>query len=151
MSLNDDIALLASLPLFADLGGDKLRLIAFGAERRRVAEGQELFREGAPADCAYAIAAGRFRLTRADRSGREVETGIVSRGTLLSELAMISVVERKATATALEDGEVLRINRPLFHRMLEEFPDVATLVDRRIRDNLAGMIARAGAMAGRFA
>lgn len=42
MALNDDIALLSNVSLFADIGEDKLRLIAFGAERRRVAKGHEL-------------------------------------------------------------------------------------------------------------
>ena len=54
MALNDDIALLSRVPLFAEIDDDKLRLIAFGAERRRLSRGQQLFREGAPADCAFA-------------------------------------------------------------------------------------------------
>ena len=54
MALNDDIALLSIVPLFRDISEDKLRLIAFGAERRRIQPGQMLFREGTPADCAFA-------------------------------------------------------------------------------------------------
>jgi CRP-like cAMP-binding protein len=72
-------------------------------------------------------------------------------GTLLSELAMISAVERKYTAVAVEDSEVIRINRPLFRRMLEEYPDVAVLVDARIRENLGAMISQMRGLAGRFA
>ena len=64
---------------------------------------------------------------------------------------MISVIERKFTATAVEDSEVIRINRPLFRRMLEEYPDVAVMVQGRIRANLAAMIDGASGMAGRFA
>ena len=36
MALNDDIALLSMVPLFSDISEDKLRLIAFGAERRKM-------------------------------------------------------------------------------------------------------------------
>ncbi|MCV9966138.1 cyclic nucleotide-binding domain-containing protein [Pararhizobium sp. BT-229] len=151
MSLNDDIALLSLVPLFADIDDDKLRLIAFGAERRRLTRGQQLFREGAPADCAFAIASGTFSLTRnlVDGSAEVVDT--VGRGTLLSELAMISFVERKFTATAEEDSEVIRINRPLFRRMLEEYPEVAVLVEARIKDNLQTMIRNMQKLAPRFA
>lgn len=150
MSLNDDIALLSLVPLFADIDDDKLRLIAFGAERRRLNKGQQLFREGAPADCAFAIASGAVTLTRnlVDGSVEVVDT--VGRGTLLSELAMISFVERKFTATAEEDSEVIRINRPLFRRMLEEYPEVAVVVEGRIKANLQAMIDAMQKLAPKF-
>jgi len=150
LSLNDDIALLSLVPLFADIDDDKLRLIAFGAERRRLNKGQQLFREGAPADCAFAIASGAVTLTRnlVDGSVEVVDT--VGRGTLLSELAMISFVERKFTATAEEDSEVIRINRPLFRRMLEEYPEVAVVVEGRIKANLQAMIDAMQRLAPKF-
>ncbi len=150
MSLNDDIALLSLVPLFADIDDDKLRLIAFGAERRRLNRGQQLFREGAPADCAFAIASGSFSLTRSQVDGSVEVVYTVGRGTLLSELAMISFVERKFTATAEEDSEVIRINRPLFRRMLEEYPEVAVVVEARIKDNLQTMIRNMQKLAPRF-
>ena len=100
LALNDDIDLLSIVPLFAEIGEDKLRLIAFGAERRRLSRGQQLFREGAPADCAFAVASGSISLARTLRDGRVEVVQTVGRGTLLSELAMISFVERKFTATA---------------------------------------------------
>ncbi len=151
MALIDDIRLFAQVPLFAGLAEDKLRLIAFGAERRRIVEGQTLFREGASADCGFVVASGSFRLTSTARDGSVRDEGTADVGTLLSELAMISVIERKFTATAVEDSEVIRINRPLFRRMLEEYPDVAVMVQGRIRANLAAMVEGASGMAGRFA
>lgn len=150
MALNDDIALLSLVPLFAGIDDDKLRLIAFGAERRRLNRGQQLFREGAPADCAYAIASGSFTLTRSLVDGTTEVIDTVGRGTLLSELAMISFVERKFTATADEDSEVIRINRPLFRRMLEEYPEVAVVVETRIRTNLQTMIGNMQKLARKF-
>jgi len=150
VSLNDDIALLSLVPLFADIDDDKLRLIAFGAERRRLNRGQQLFREGAPADCAFAIASGSFSLTRSQVDGGVEVVDTVGRGTLLSELAMISFVERKFTATAEEDSEVIRINRPLFRRMLEEYPEVAVVVEARIKDNLQTMIRNMQKLAPKF-
>ncbi|MCT7666476.1 cyclic nucleotide-binding domain-containing protein [Shinella kummerowiae] len=151
MALADDIALLSQVPLFAGLAEDKLRLMAFGAERRRLVEGQTLFREGTSADCGFVVAYGAFQLTSTQRDGSTREEGMADAGTLLSELAMISAVERKYTAVAVEDSEVIRINRPLFRRMLEEYPDVAVLVDARIRENLSAMITQMRGLARRFA
>jgi CRP-like cAMP-binding protein len=151
VALADDIALLSQVPLFAGLAEDKLRLMAFGAERRRLVEGQTLFREGTSADCGFVVAYGAFQLTSTQRDGSTREEGMADAGTLLSELAMISAVERKYTAVAVEDSEVIRINRPLFRRMLEEYPDVAVLVDARIRENLSAMITQMRGLARRFA
>lgn len=150
MALNDDIALLSIVPLFRDIGEDKLRLIAFGAERRRMQAGQMLFREGTPADCAFVVASGRFELTRTGKDGHAVQLGFAEPGTLLGELAMVTSVNRSLTAIAPETAEVIRISRPLFRRMLEEYPDIAGIVRQRIDENLAELNAGLGKIARRF-
>ena len=40
------------------------------------------------------------------------------------------------TAIAVDDVEVMRINRPLFHRMLAEYPEIADIVRERITGSL---------------
>ncbi len=40
----------------------------------------------------------------------------------------------------VEDCEVLQVTRSLFSRLMEEFPQVAVVLDQRIRDNLNRMI-----------
>lgn len=152
MALNDDIALLSIVPLFRDISEDKLRLIAFGAERRKMQAGQMLFKEGTPADCAFVVADGRFELSRTGKDGgRPVSLGFAERGTLLGELAMVTAVNRSMTAIAPDNAEVIRINRPLFRRMLEEYPDIAGIVRQRIDENLAALSADLGKISGRFA
>lgn len=140
MSLSQDIVLLSSVPLFKDIDEDKLRLIAFGAERRRVPQGQTLFREGSSGDCGFVVAEGSFSLARNGRRG-PVPIGRATIGTLLGEIAMISAVQRSMTAIADEPSEVMRINRSLFHRMLEEYPEIAEMVLARIRSNFTDFLA----------
>ncbi|MDO1583943.1 cyclic nucleotide-binding domain-containing protein [Rhizobium oryzicola] len=150
MALSDDIQLLSQVPLFQGLDGDQLRLIAFGAERRSIQKGQALFREHSPAECAFVVARGRFDLYTESRDGMAERQGTATPGTLLSELALVTMVERKFTAVAAEDGEVVRIPRSLFHRLLEEYPAVARILEDRIRQNLVDLANAAAAMAGRF-
>ncbi|MEQ8480280.1 MAG: cyclic nucleotide-binding domain-containing protein [Hoeflea sp.] len=148
MALNDDIDLLSSVQLFADIGEDKLRLIAFGAERRKFQAGQMLYRENTAADCAFVVADGRIELTRSGHNGRSVTVGTAGRGTLLGELAMVTAVERTMTAIAIDASEVIRINRPLFRRMLEEYPEIGDVVRGRIAAHLQALnqgLVRAGA------
>jgi CRP-like cAMP-binding protein len=150
MALNDDIRLLSSVPLFRELDGDQLRLVAFGAERRSLSESQELFREGSPAEAAYIVAKGRIGLYAADRLGDIRHQKNVGPGTLLSELALVTMVERKFTAVAASDAEVMKISRQLFQRLLEEYPQVGRLIEARIRDNIVGLAKAAAAMEHRF-
>lgn len=150
MALSDDIQLFSQLPLFQGMGEDQLRLIAFGADRRHIAAGQTLFRERSPAECAYVVASGRFELTTLDGKGASRVEALVEPGTLLSELALVTLVERKYTAVALEDSTVVRITRALFHRLIEEYPEAAQLIEARVRDNFNVMVKQAVAMLDRF-
>ena len=139
MALNDDISLLSTVPLFSGMSADQLRLIAFGAERRYLSAGTTLFREKAPAECAYVVASGKLDLTSTSRTGKPVVETVVEPGTLLSELALITLVERKFTAVATEDTEVVRITRMLFQRLMEEYPAVAGMVEKRIVGNIQAL------------
>lgn len=150
MALADDIKLLAQVPLFSQLQGDQLRLVAFGAERRSISAGQELFRERSPAESAFIVARGRFDLYATDRDGQVSRQRSVGAGTLLSELALVTMVERKFTAVAAEDSETLKITRSLFERLLEEYPDVGRVIEARIRENIAGLAKAAAALQYRF-
>ena len=47
-------------------------------------------------------------------------------GTLLAQMGLISAIDHDVSAVApASGGEVLKIPRPLFRRMLEEYPDLA--------------------------
>ncbi|MDE1996042.1 MAG: cyclic nucleotide-binding domain-containing protein [Rhizobiaceae bacterium] len=150
MALNDDIRLLSQLPLFHGMGDEPLRLIAFGADRRHVAAGQTLFREKAPAECAYVVARGSFELHATDANGQSHAEATVQAGTMLSELALVTLVERKYTAIAVEDSDVIRITRALFHRLIEEYPDAGLLIQNRVRENFAALARQAAAMLHKF-
>lgn len=145
MALKDDIALFMRLSIFEGLSEEHLRLLAFGAERRRLEKGHVLFRQGAAADSAFVVTMGHLRLTMHSPSGGERVIGDAAAGSILTEIAMIADAERHFTATATEESEVIRISRMLFHRMLEEYPEVAVATDRRLRENFSKLAAAAQA------
>ncbi len=108
MALDDDIALLARVPLFASLGGEPVRLLAFSAETRFLRAGDVLFKEGQAADCGYVV----------------------------GEMALIIETLRPATAVARDPVTVLRIPRALFRRVLTEFPDAAQRIHEEFREKM---------------
>ena len=151
MALTDDIQLFSQLPLFKGMTEDQLRLIAFGADRRVIAAGQMLFRQGSPAESAYVIVSGSLELSATGSDGIARTESVVGPGTLISELALVTLVERKFTAVAREDTSIIRITRTLFHRLIEEYPSAARIIENRIRDNIAELAAKAAAEFHRFA
>jgi CRP-like cAMP-binding protein len=149
MSLDDDIRVLTGVDLFDGFTQEQLRLLAFGAENMRLAAGRELYEEGVPADGAYVVARGEISLYR-KRDGERVVITTVGPGALLGELALISDTVRLTGAFAATDAEVLRLNRKLFRRILEEYPDVAIALHRRVSDDLHSLVKRIEKLAPKF-
>ena len=122
MSLESDIAVMRLVPSFESFGDEHLRLLAFGGENRRYSTGQTLFRVGDSSDGGFVVLTGAVELTM---PGKADETERYERGSLFGRRALLARTRRIATATAVEDTEVLMIRRTLFMRMLSEFPDLA--------------------------
>jgi CRP-like cAMP-binding protein len=134
VALEDDIAFLAEVPTFALLGRQALRILAIGAESRKILSGAVLFYAGDLADCGYVLQEGSF-LLEGDRSGKNDES-VVGAGALLGELALITDTVRTETATAQEESVVIRIPRSLFLKMLEGYPEAA----RTLRDAMSARL-----------
>ncbi|SKA27891.1 cyclic nucleotide-binding domain-containing protein [Consotaella salsifontis] len=149
MSLESDIAILQGAALFESLTIDQLRLLAFGAEHRRLRPGETLFREEARSDAAFVIALGEVSLYRR-RGGNLVHVGRFGPGTLLGELALITENRRPATAITESDCDLIRIPRALFLRMLQEYPEIALRLHDQIKDDLLDMTRRLAALEDRF-
>ena len=127
MSLTSDVMTLANAPLFREMSEEQLRLIAFGARKREFREGDVVFREGRPAEGASIVAEGRLAVE--NEAG---ERGMAGTHALLDELALIGRRPHRFTATAEARGALMIIDRTLFRRMVDEFPDIAERVRVRI-------------------
>ena len=132
MSLDADIQLLSAVPLFSDFKKEHLRLLAFGAERRKLDAGTKLYLADSYSDGGYVIAMGQVDLF--DRNNRLISSH--GMGELVGELALISEVDYSATAIAAHTCQLMKIPRPLFRRMLEEYPELAEQLQKRIASSL---------------
>lgn len=130
MALDDDIDILARQPLLGLMPREALRLLAFAAETRILRAGDILFRKGEPAECGYLLVRGAVALdVRGDgAAGQQV----LGPGALLGEMALITPVERGATAVAREPTTVSRLNRAVMLRVLGEFPQAAAALHAAI-------------------
>jgi CRP-like cAMP-binding protein len=150
MALDDDVRILSGVGLFQGFTPEQLRLLAFGAETTRLSAERKLYREDDEADSAYVVVSGGIQLYREVGGGR-VPVGQAGPGAILGELALIADTRRLTSASAAADSVVLRLNRRMFRRMLEEYPDIAVTLHRRIAEDLQAMIRRIEDLAPRFA
>ena len=139
MSLTSDIDLLRRVPFFSDFNEDQLRLLAFGAESRAYRAKQVIFRQGDLADSGFVIAQGQIRMT-ISQNGLDIQSQILGVGSLVGEMALLAETRRSAMATAIEDVKVVQVRRILFRRVMDEYPDLANVMHRRLSERLNAMV-----------
>jgi len=83
-----------------------------GFERIKFRMGENIFEDGEEGNCAYLIEKGRAEVTT-HHNHESYRVGVLSVGDLCGEMALIDNLPRTATVTALEDTDVVRINRDL--------------------------------------
>lgn len=149
MTLERDIDVLRRVPLFAGLGAEPLRLLAFSADNREFPDGAVIFREREPADCAYILMEGRIDLIR-ERIQSKVVLASLGPASLMGELALIVDTTRPAKAVAVGRVRTQMIRRSSFRRVLEEYPQLALTLRNEIAARLAELNPSIGDLATQF-
>jgi CRP/FNR family cyclic AMP-dependent transcriptional regulator len=106
-------------------------VIEYGASRN-------VFRQGQPADSLFYLRRGKVKLSVTSSGGKEAIVAILDTGEFFGEGCLAGQQLRMATATAVTDCTLLRIERALMARLLHERHEiselfVAHLLSRNIR------------------
>jgi MFS family permease len=104
-----EIALLRSIPLFAELPAPAVEGLAAALTPAEVPAGATLIRQGEQGDAYYAIAAGQLDVVQNGHFVRHC-----GRGEGVGEIALLRAVPRTATVTARTDATVYRLAREPF-------------------------------------
>lgn len=147
MSVRADADTLRRIPIFADCDPVPLQVIAFAAERQHFDAGQSIIAEGRTGASAYLILNGRAEI-RSTVKSREVALGHADPGALLGEMAMIGMVPYAVTATAVTLVVTARIDRALFLRVAEAYPDFGAAVFKAMVRKLDGSLQDLNAVRG---
>lgn len=150
MAIEDDVRALTAVPLFSALSTEQLRLIAFGTEHLVLNKGRELYRAGERADCAFVVLSGEVNFFEDQGMSRRI-TGSAGVGSMIGELALISAQKRPTGAVAAEDCEIMRINRSLFRRVLEEYPELAARLHQDLQARFSEFLEQVTRLEGKFA
>jgi MFS family permease len=104
-----EIALLRSLPLFAELPAPAIEGLAAALTPIHLAPGAVLIRQGGPGDAYYAIAAGELDVQHDGHFLRRC-----GRGEGVGEIALLRDIPRTATVVAHSAATVYELHRDLF-------------------------------------
>lgn len=132
MSVRADVETIRSIPIFSGCEPAHLQLLAFSAVRESFEPGTTLLVQGASGTAAYLILSGQVEIST-EESGPMGEAGP---GVLLGEVAMIGGSPYSINARAVEAVSTARIDRDLFLRVAQEFPEFGTAVLRSLARKL---------------
>jgi CRP-like cAMP-binding protein len=97
-----------------------LHAIARGRTVSTYEPGALIFAQGDPADSVYYIQTGKVKLSVTSAAGREAVVAVLSHGDFFGEGSLIAQSVRLATATALADCTLDRIDKAEMLRVLHE-------------------------------
>jgi len=134
---------LRSIPLFAECDPVHLQVLAFSAQRHDFAAGERIITQGSKGLAAFLILEGQAELQRDDGKGPE-RIGDAGPGAFIGEIAMIADRAYSVSATARTQVQAVLIDRTLFMRVAEEYPEFGARVFRSISRRLDSSIADFG-------
>jgi CRP-like cAMP-binding protein len=136
-------AVLRKTQLFARLTESEMRTLCACVSKKHFGRGETLFGEGDQCHGLFVVATGRIRIFKLSPSGREQVLAVEGPGSSFAELPVFDGGVYPASASALEDAEVLFISRKDFQNYCREHPEVAlkvlAVVGSRLR-RLVGII-----------
>jgi CRP/FNR family transcriptional regulator, cyclic AMP receptor protein len=88
---------------------------------------RSVFLQGQPADALYYIRRGKVKISVLSQQGKEAIVAILSAGEFFGEGCLAGQTVRMASAVAITDCTLDKIEKPLMERMLHEHHDISEL------------------------
>ena len=122
----DDQELLRTVPIFSELTDADIASLARLSARRRFPKDTVVFFENEEGDSFFMILEGRIKVTILGDDGREVILTMLGPGDFFGEMALLDNEPRSATAIAVEETELLSLNRADFQSVLTDNRSIST-------------------------
>ncbi len=126
-------------PLFRAMTPPERGQVLAHAVLRRFGRNAAILRRGDAGTGMFVILGGRARVSLVSADGRDVTLGVLGPGQLIGELSLLDGEPRSANVDALEDCQLLSIDRSRFLQLLRANPDLCI----RLMGVLAGRLRQA--------
>jgi ATP/ADP translocase/HEAT repeat protein len=120
LSTVEKVMALKSLSFFTDTPYEVLVDVAAALKEQTVAAGATVFAKGEPGSSVYIIAEGEIRIHDGERTIAQL-----SENDAFGEMSILDPDPRSATATALKESHLLRLDQESFKELLTDHSEVA--------------------------
>jgi len=118
-------SVLKRVPLFSKIEDKELEKIAEISHLKKYRKDEDIFSEGEVGDALYILVSGVVKVFRTSSDGRIKTLALLQKGDFLGEMAILEKEIRSANVRAVEDAEILVINKRDFEASLTSNPQIA--------------------------
>jgi CRP/FNR family transcriptional regulator, cyclic AMP receptor protein len=139
--------LLRQVTIFRDLPSEVLADLATRVHPRSVEAGSVIVSAEEPGDSLFVIGRGKVKVVLYGETGREIILSILRGGDFFGEMSLLDRQPRSANVVAVEDADLLSLDRDAFEKHLSAHPSTALAIlaemSRRLRhaDEVIGNLA----------
>jgi CRP/FNR family cyclic AMP-dependent transcriptional regulator len=143
----DTVQLLRQVSIFAELSQETLSDLAKHVWQKTAEAGSIIVSHEEEGDALFVIASGKVKVVLYGETGREIILSILRSGDFFGEMALLDKQPRSANVVAVEDSQLLGLDREAFQAHIAANPSTALAVlaemSRRLRhaDEVIGNLA----------
>lgn len=120
-----DTTFLSQIQLFSQLDDDERGVLAQAMSERSLTTGEVLFRVGDPGDSMFIVQSGAVELFVKDTAGQKIILHTAQSGDFFGELSLLDGGSRTASATSVQDTNLLVLDRDDLLQLFRKRPDAA--------------------------
>ncbi len=118
--------------LLEDLDNQELAKISKIIEKLHFKKGESIFKEKDDTRGLYLIHSGKVEITKVTSDGWKQTLAAFSKGHFFGELSILEKRKHEASAAAVENTDILLLNKKDFEKMEKENPELASKVMKKI-------------------
>ncbi len=131
------LAILSKVDFLAPLKAEEVRGLAAELRHHIYARGERVFVQGEEGHTFFIIWSGHVCVRVRKDGGEEVEVAKLERGNYFGEMSLLTGEPRMATVVAMDDCDLLELDRSSFSDLLTMNPDVAETISKIIAHRAA--------------
>jgi CRP/FNR family cyclic AMP-dependent transcriptional regulator len=120
-----DVRKFEGIEFFEHLTTEDRVVLADVVDLHELEAGKQLFGAGEPGDSLFVVRSGEVELYIKDTAGQKIVLNVAGEGDVFGELALLHAGARTATAIALEDAELLELDRDDLLVLFQKTPQAA--------------------------